>query len=108
LRTGKLGIDRTVAEAREDAHIAGLRILSLIRSALGSLDGVETIVKLYGMVNATDTFGEHPQVIDGCSELLIEIFGENGRHARSAVGHSSLPGGMSVEIEAIIRIAPGY
>ena len=78
--------------------------MATIRQALGSLDRVEAVIKLLGMVNAEPSFGDHPKVINGCSDLLVEVLGDAGKHARSAVGMGSLPGGMSVEIEAIIQI----
>lgn len=94
--------------AYSDARQIGLQMLATIRQATGSLDHVEAIVKLLGMVHAEPDFGEHPKVINGCSDLLVEIFGERGKHARSAVGMGSLPNRMTVEIEAIIQIKDGY
>ena len=76
--------------------------------AAGSLNHVEAVVKLLGMVNAEPDFGEHPKVINGCSDVLVEVLGERGKHARSAVGMGSLPNGMTVEVEAIIQIAEGH
>jgi enamine deaminase RidA (YjgF/YER057c/UK114 family) len=94
-----------IAEARHRARLTGLMLLSATRQALGSLDRVEAVVKLLGMVRATPEFGGHSDVINGCSELFIEVFGEEiGGHARSAVGMGSLPHGISVEIEAILLI----
>jgi enamine deaminase RidA (YjgF/YER057c/UK114 family) len=102
--TGKVGADVTTAEAYEHAKLTGLGLLAAMKQAAdGDLDRVE-VIKLLGMVNATPDFGDHPKVINGCSDLLVAVLGENGRHARSAVGMGSLPGGISVEIEAIIRI----
>jgi enamine deaminase RidA (YjgF/YER057c/UK114 family) len=102
--TGKVGADVTTAEAYEHAKLTGLGLLAAMKQAAGGdLDRVE-VIKLLGMVNATPDFGDHPKVINGCSDLLVAVLGENGRHARSAVGMGSLPGGISVEIEAIIRI----
>jgi enamine deaminase RidA (YjgF/YER057c/UK114 family) len=75
-----------------------------MRDALGSLDRIERIVKVLGMVNATPDFDEHPKVINGCSDLFVEILGNRGHHARSAVGMASLPGGITVEIEAIVAV----
>lgn len=105
---GRLGDDCTVARGYTDARQVGLKILALARQALGSLDGIESVVKLLGMVHATPDFTEHPKVVNGCSDLLIEVLGERGRHARSAVGVASLPGGITVEVEAILQIAQGY
>jgi enamine deaminase RidA (YjgF/YER057c/UK114 family) len=101
--TGRVGADLTAAEAYQHARAAGLLILSIVRQAAGSLDGVEA-VRLFGMVNAVPEFREHSRVLDGCSELFLAVLGERGRHARSAVGVSSLPNEMSVEIEAIFAI----
>ena len=104
--SGKVGADVTVEEAREHARLTGLNLLAVLKRELGSLDRVKRVVKLFGMVNAAADFVHHPQVIDGCSELMIKVFGEKGRHARSAAGMSSLPGNMTVEIEMIVEITP--
>ncbi len=101
--TGKVGADVDSATAYEHAKIVGLQLLAVAKQAAGDLDKVE-FVKLLGMVNATPEFGEQPKVINGCSDLLVEALGERGRHARSAVGMGSLPGNITVEIEAIIRV----
>ena len=103
---GQVGTAVTVAEAYEHARLVGLQLLAVMRSALGSLDRVAGIVKLLGMVNAAPGFRDHPAVINGCSELLEAVFGEEGRHARSAVGMGSLPNNITVEIEAIVAIRP--
>ena len=84
--------------------MVGLNIISTLKEHLGDLDRVKRIVKLVGFVNCVDTFQEQPSVINGCSNLLGEVFGEKGTHARSAVGTNSLPLGVSVEIEAIVEI----
>jgi len=104
--SGKVGAEVTLEEAVEDAHQTGLNLLAALRHELGSLDRVMRIVKLFGMVNAAPGFEDHPRVIDGCSQLMIDVFGNRGRHARSAVGMGSLPGNMTVEIEMIARVAP--
>jgi enamine deaminase RidA (YjgF/YER057c/UK114 family) len=104
LSTGRVGDQVSTAEARRAARLTGLNILAVIRAALGSLDEVACMVKLLGMVNAVPGFEEHPQVIDGCSELFHEVFGDAGRHARSAVGMGSLPMNICVEIEAIVAV----
>ena len=104
---GRLGKDCSVERGYEDARKVGLQILGTIRHAVGSLDHVEAVVKLLGMVNAEPDFKEHPKVINGCSDILVEVLGDRGRHARSAVGMGSLPNGMTVEVEAIIQIADG-
>lgn len=101
---GKVGQSLTVAEAKRAARLTGLSLLATMQHALGSLDRVERIVKLFGMVNVADGFDQMPSVIDGCSELLIEVFGDEGRHARSAVGLAELPFGIAVEIELVARV----
>ena len=101
---GRLGLNYSVEQGYADARQIGLQILATIRQAVGSLDRVEGVVKLLGMVNAEPDFGQHPKVINGCSDLLVEVLGERGKHARSAVGMGSLPNGMPVEIEAIIQV----
>ena len=101
--SGKVGADVTTKQAYEHAKIVGLALLALAKDAAGELSKVE-IIKLLGMVNAAPDFREHPQVINGCSDLFVEVLGERGRHARSAVGMGSLPNNITVEIEAIIRI----
>lgn len=105
LHCGKVGRDLGVAEAYRHARLTGLNLLAVAKAALGDLDRVDYVVKLLGMVNAVPDFTDHPQVINGCSDLFIEVFGnECGEHARSAVGMGSLPGGITVEIEAILAI----
>jgi enamine deaminase RidA (YjgF/YER057c/UK114 family) len=104
LRTGKVGSDVTIEQAYNDARLTGLNLLSVIQAALGDLVRVRRIIKLLGMVNAASDFAQHPKVINGCSDLMIEVFGEDGRHARSAVGFGSLPDNITVEIEAIVAV----
>lgn len=101
---GKLGATLDVAAGREAARLTGLAILSSLRAHLGSLDRVTRMIKVLGIVNATPEFGDHPQVINGFSDLMVEVFGENGRHARSAVGMAELPSGIPVEIEMILEV----
>ncbi|MCA9832413.1 MAG: RidA family protein [Thermomicrobiales bacterium] len=98
--TGKVGADITPEQAYESARSCGLQILATVQAALGSLDRVTKTVKVLGMVNADPYFGKHPQVINGCSDLLVEVLGDAGKHTRSAVGMGSLPGQITVEIEA--------
>jgi enamine deaminase RidA (YjgF/YER057c/UK114 family) len=100
---GKVGEDADVEEAYRHARLVAIRLLSVAKAALGSLDRVERVVKVLGFVNAGPAFREHPKVINGCSDLLVEVFGERGRHARSAVGVGSLPENITVEIEAIFE-----
>ncbi len=102
---GKLGAGMSVEQGYQHARQVGLVLIAALRDALGGdLDRVEDIVKILGMVNAAPDFEDHPKVVNGCSDLFVEIFGERGRHARSAVGMSSLPGGIPVEIEIIVAI----
>ena len=103
---GKLGAEISIEEGYRRARLVGLGLLAAMRDALGSLDRVDYIVKLLGMVNATPDFNDPPKVINGCSDLFVDVFGEAGRHARSAVGHVTLPNQISVEIEAIVAIKP--
>ena len=106
LKTGKLGRDMTTRDGYEAARLVGLNLLAAARAALGgNLDRVVRVVKVYGMVNAMPHFAEHPGVVNGCSDLFVEVFGEDrGGHARSAIGMESLPFGMCVEIEAVFEI----
>lgn len=104
---GKVGREYTVKEAYGHARTVGLDLLAVMRHELGSLDRVRRVVKLLGMVNAIPGFEDHPKVINGCSDLFIEVLGERGRHARSAVGMGSLPSGIPVEIECIVEVDPG-
>ena len=102
---GKVGRELTIAQGQEAARLVGLNLLASTREALGSLDRVKRIVKVLGMVNAVPEFGDQPKVINGCSDLFVEVFGEKGRHARSAVGMGSLPNQITVEIEVIVEVA---
>lgn len=102
---GRVGVDVTLDEAYQHARITGINLLAVMQEALGSLDKVRRVVKLLGMVNAVPDFTAHPQVINGCSDLFLAVFGEEkGRHARSAVGMGSLPNQITVEIEAVIAV----
>jgi enamine deaminase RidA (YjgF/YER057c/UK114 family) len=103
--TGKVGADVSVDEAYAHARSVGLTLIAVLKETLGDLDRVKQIVKVLGMVNAAPDFGEQPSVINGCSDLFVEVFGDAGKHARSAVGMGSLPKGITVEIEAIIEVA---
>ncbi len=102
---GKVGSDVSIEDAYQHARNIGLIQIAKLKDALGDLDRVTRIVKVLGMVNAVPEFGEHPKVINGFSDLMVEVFGEKGRHARSAVGMGSLPFGIPVEIEAIVEVA---
>lgn len=103
-RAGKVGSDVSLEQAYADARLTGLHVLAVAKEHLGELSRVKAVIKVFGMVNATADFDRHPQVINGCSDVLVEVLGEAGRHARSAVGMGSLPGGMTVEIEAVLQI----
>ena len=104
--SGRLGLDMDVETGYLAARQTGLAILATLRNHLGSLDRVRRLVKLFGLVRCTESFTEQPAVINGCSELFRDVFGEDaGVAARSAVGTNALPGGMAVEIEAIFEIA---
>ena len=106
LITGRLGLDMDVEAGYEAARTTGFAMLATLQAELGSLNRVKRLVKLLGLVRSTDSFGEQPAVINGCSELFREVFGEDaGVAARSALGTNSLPGGIAVEIEAIFEIS---
>ncbi len=103
--SGKVGIEFTREQGYEFARETGLILLAVIKQELGTLRRVKRVVKVLGMVNAPPEFGDHPFVINGCSDLFVEVFGEAGRHARSAVGMGSLPMNIPVEIEAIVEVS---
>ena len=102
---GKLGADLDVQDGRRAARYAAISALATIRSALGSLDAVKQIVLVRGVVNAAPDFIGHTQVIDGASEVFVDVFGDAGRHARLAVGMSSLPANIALEIEVTVEVA---
>jgi enamine deaminase RidA (YjgF/YER057c/UK114 family) len=102
--TGKVGKELSVAEGYQAARLATLACLSSLQTALGSLDKIKGIVKIVGFVNSAEGFEQQPQVVNGASDLLVEIFGEQGRHARSAVGMAELPSNIPVEIEMVVEI----
>ena len=102
--TGKVGRDVTVEQAVEAARQVAIDLLGTVSTALGDLDRVHRIIKLLGMVNSTEDFTQHPKVINGASNLFIEVFGERGKHARSAIGVAQLPGNATVEIEMILEV----
>ncbi|ALI98656.1 RidA family protein [Rufibacter tibetensis] len=101
---GKLGQDLTVEQGYQAAQRVGTCVLATIKQALGELGKVKRIVRVLGMVNATADFIDHPKVINGFSDLMVEVFGEKGKHVRSAVGMGSLPGGIAVEIEVTLEV----
>ncbi len=101
---GIVGTDFTLDEAYQHARRTGLVLLSVAHHVLGSLDKVERVLNVYGMVNAAADFTDHPKVINGCSDLMVEMFGDIGRHTRAAVGMGSLPMRISVEITATMAV----
>ena len=101
---GKLGADLTVEEGYEAARLVGLNLIARLKAELGDLDRVKRVVKLLAMVNSSPDFNQPPAVANGCSDLLVEVFGDAGRHARSAVGMATLPNDIPVEIEMIVEI----
>jgi enamine deaminase RidA (YjgF/YER057c/UK114 family) len=103
-KTGKVGKDVTVEDAYQHARLVGIQLLAAARHALGDLGKVRRVVKLLGLVNGTPEFDKQPQVVNGCSDLFVEVFGDIGKHARSAIGAGSLPGNITVEIEAILEV----
>ncbi|QDU06685.1 RidA family protein [Gimesia aquarii] len=104
MHTGRVGDDLTEEQGVEAAEAVGLTMLATLKQYLGDLDRIERFIKVLGMVNAAPDFQRHPQVINGFSNLIVQILGENGRAARSAVGMGSLPGNIAVEVEAIVQI----
>jgi enamine deaminase RidA (YjgF/YER057c/UK114 family) len=103
---GKVGRDLTIEQGQAVAREVGLQLIATIKDALGGdLDRVKRVVKILGMVNCDPEFGDQPKVINGCSDLMVEVFGEAGRHTRSAVGMGALPNGIAVEIECMVEIA---
>ncbi|SEN49723.1 Enamine deaminase RidA, house cleaning of reactive enamine intermediates, YjgF/YER057c/UK114 family [Paracoccus alcaliphilus] len=105
LITGKLGDAMSVEQGAEAARRCGLALIAQLKAAVGDLDRVKRVVKLTGFVNSTPDFTEQPKVVNGCSDLMVQVFGDAGRHARAAVSAPSLPLGVSVEIEAVFEIA---
>ncbi len=102
--TGKIGSDLSVEQGQKAARLTGVRLLEALKSQIGDLGKVKRIVKVLGMVNADPTFTQQPQVMNGFSDFMVEVFGEAGKHARSAVGMGSLPGNIAVEIEMIVEL----
>jgi enamine deaminase RidA (YjgF/YER057c/UK114 family) len=101
---GKVGADLSLEEGRRAARMTGLSILATLQAQLGDLDRIARIVKVLGMVNVAPGFYRTPAVIDGCSDLFVEVFGDAGRHARSAVGMAELPFDIAVEIEVVVQL----
>ena len=103
--TGKLGKDLTIEQGYEAARLTAINHLAVLKKELGSLNKVKRVVKVLGMVNCTEDFKDQPKVINGYSDLMVEIFGDKGKHARSAVGMVALPFGIAVEVEIILEVA---
>ena len=101
---GKLGKDLTIDQGREAARITGINMIANLKNAIGDLNKVKRIVKVLGMVNSAENFTDQPKVINGFSDLMVAVFGEKGKHARSAVGMMALPMNMAVEIEMIVEV----
>jgi enamine deaminase RidA (YjgF/YER057c/UK114 family) len=104
LITGKLGADLTIEQGYQAAKVTGLQLLATLQQAIGDLGKVKRIVKVLGMVQCTDDFKDQPKVMNGFSDLMVAVFGDKGRHARSAVGMNALPNGMAVEIEMVVEV----
>ena len=102
--TGKLGQDLTIEEGQEAARYTAITLLSALKAEIGDLDKVSRIVKVHGMVNGTTDFIKQPQVMNGFSDFIVEVFGEKGKHARAAVGMGSLPNNIAVEIEMVVEV----
>lgn len=102
--TGKVGKDLTIEQGIEAARITAISLLSTIKSEVGDLKRVKRIVKVNGWVNCTDDFGDQPKIINGCSDLLVGVFGERGKHARAALGTNALPFNIAVEIEMVVEV----
>lgn len=102
---GKVGEDLSLEEAQQAARLTGISLLTSLKAEIGDLNKVKRVVKVFGMVNATRDFTEHPQVINGFSDLMVDVFGPKGKHARAAVGMGSLPGNIPVEIDMIVEVS---
>lgn len=105
LITGKLGAGMTVEQGYEAARVTALQLIATLQAATGDLSKIKRIVKVLGLVNCTPEFADQPKVMNGCSDLLVAVFGDKGRHARSAVGTNALPNGMAVEIEMVVEVS---
>lgn len=104
--TGKVGVDLTIEEGYEAARLAAIIQIAALKAEIGDLNKVVRIVKVLGMVNCASDFGNQPEVINGFSDLMVEVFGDRGKHARAAVGMGSLPRNIAVEIEMIVEVLP--
>jgi len=101
---GKLGENLTLEQGYEAARLTAINLISTLKASIGDLSKVKRIVRVTGMVNATSDFKDHPKVVNGCSDLLVEVFGDNGKHTRAAVGMNSLPLNIAVEIDMIVEV----
>jgi enamine deaminase RidA (YjgF/YER057c/UK114 family) len=101
---GKLGKDLTVEQGQAAARLTGISLISTLKGYIGDLNRVKRIVKVVGLVNCTPEFAQQPQVMNGCSNLMVEVFGDRGRHARTSVGVNALPNNIAVEIEMIVEL----
>ncbi|MGA0558102.1 RidA family protein [Larkinella sp. VNQ87] len=101
---GKLGKDLTIEQGYEAAKLSAIGLLSSLKAEIGDLNKVKRVVKVLGMVNSAPDFADHPKVVNGCSDLLVKIFGDKGKHARSAVGVAALPSDYAVEVEMVVEI----
>ena len=101
---GKLGENLTLEQGYEAARLTAINLISTLKASIGDLSKVKRIVRVTGMVNATSDFTDHPKVVNGCSDLLVEVFGDNGKHTRAAVGMNSLPLNIAVEIDMIVEV----
>lgn len=102
--TGKVGRDLTIEQGYEAAKLTAINLISTLKAELGDLNKVKRVVKVLGMVNCHSDFADQPKVINGCSDLLVAVFGDKGRHARSAVGMNALPSNIAVEIEIVVEV----
>jgi enamine deaminase RidA (YjgF/YER057c/UK114 family) len=101
---GKVGEDLTIEEGYYAARVTAINLISTLKASLGDLSKVKRIIRVTGMVNSSSDFTEHPSVVNGCSDLLVEVFGERGKHTRAAVGMNSLPSNIAVEIDMIVEV----
>ena len=102
---GKLGENLTIDQGYEAARLTAINLISTLKASIGDLSKVKKIVRVTGMVNATSNFTDHPKVVNGCSDLLVEVFGDNGKHTRAAVGMNSLPLNIAVEIDMVVEVS---
>ncbi|MEY2647711.1 MAG: hypothetical protein RL282_424, partial [Bacteroidota bacterium] len=101
---GKVGKELTLEEGQAAARLAGISLLSTLKGQIGDLNQVKRIIKIVGLVNCESGFAQQPQVMNGCSNLMVEVFGERGRHVRTSVGTNALPNNMAVEIEMVVEL----